>query len=534
MQNNVFRNNGWFWLSMVLVLFSCAQVKPLDGGEKDTTPPQLISIFPEQQSTRFKASTIVLAFDEYVQINDLATELVVSPPLDRMPIATVKKRSVYLELQEPLEENTTYTFNFGNAISDINEGNKLDLVYVISTGDYIDSLKLKGTVRDAWKKEPIEGMRVMLYRNASDTVVLKKTPSYFTKVGKDGTFELSYLSQGNYVIAALEDKNANYSLEDDERMSFLDTLVAPGIDDSTLTSVDLLASLSKPVKPGLKDYKVDSLGVLKMPWDKRFESPEVKRLKDNTLVQGKRNTLGDSLIFVLPGMATEEEEGVIVAWRDSILDSLSIPFFKEELDKNFLCTAGLGKKQKFDKPFKIALPPNAQIKDASKLFFLQDSIQVATTVFMDSAIAGVAYAKGAIEKGHNCTLTVLPGAFGNSGAGTNDTLIVKFMTFDDEDLGTLLFDLSGSSFTDLHRFQLVNAKGDVVHEQNLSPDTKALTIKELEPADYLAYVWIDENANGVWDGAVYHEKKQPEKSWALGVKINVRANWEIRQKWQVN
>lgn len=534
MQNKVLRNSWWIWPAMVLVLFSCAQVKPLDGGEKDTTPPQLLSIFPEQQSTHFKASTIVLAFDEYVQINDLATELVVSPPLDRMPIATVKKRSVYLELQEPLEENTTYTFNFGNAISDINEGNKLDLVYVISTGDYIDSLKLKGTVLDAWKKEPIEGMRVMLYRNASDTVVLKKTPSYFTKANKDGSFELGYLSEGSYVIAALEDKNTNYSLEDDERMSFLDTLVVPGIDDSTLMAVDLLASFSKPEKPTLKDYKVDSLGVLKLPWDRRFDFPSVTRLKDNTLIKGKRNTDGDSLIYVLPGSATEAEEAVIVAWRDSVLDSLSIPFFKEELDKNFLCKAGLGKKQKFDKPFKIALPPNAQIKDSSKLFFLQDSIQVATTVFMDSVIAGVAYAKGAIEKGHNCTLTILPGAFGNAGEGTNDTLNLKFMTFDDEDLGTLIFDLSGSNFTNNHRFQLVNAKGEVVHEQLLNSDLQSLTIRELEPAEYLAYVWLDENANGAWDGAVYHEKVQPEKSWALGIKINVRANWEIRQKWAVN
>jgi len=192
MPNNFFRNSWWWPLLFLGVLMSCAQVKSLDGGQKDTQAPQLLSIFPEQQSTRFKANTIVLTFDEYVQVNDLSTELVVSPPLDRMPIARVKKRSVFVELQEPLEENTTYTFNFGNAISDINEGNKLDLVYVISTGDYIDSLKIKGTVKDAWKKEPFEGLRVMLYRNASDTVVLKKTPSYFTKVDKSGNFELTW------------------------------------------------------------------------------------------------------------------------------------------------------------------------------------------------------------------------------------------------------------------------------------------------------------------------------------------------------
>jgi Bacterial Ig-like domain len=534
MPNNFFRNSWWWPLLFLGVLMSCAQVKSLDGGQKDTQAPQLLSIFPEQQSTRFKANTIVLTFDEYVQVNDLSTELVVSPPLDRMPIARVKKRSVFVELQEPLEENTTYTFNFGNAISDINEGNKLDLVYVISTGDYIDSLKIKGTVKDAWKKEPFEGLRVMLYRNASDTVVLKKTPSYFTKVDKSGNFELSYLSPGAYVMAALEDKNANYSLEDDERMAFLDSLVSPGVDNSTLQAINLLASFSKPEKPSLKDYKVDSLGVLKMPWDKRFEPPVVKRIKDDTRILSKRNGGGDSLVFVLPGAPTDMEEEVVVAWRDSVLDSLSMPFFKEELDKNFLCNAGLGKKQKFDKPFRITMPAGAFIKDPSKAYFLQDSTQVDTRIELDSAIAGVAYATGAIEKGHNCSLVLLPGAFGNNGAGTNDSVLVKFQTFDDEDLGTLLFDLSGSSFSSKHRFQLVNAKGEVVYEKALDSDTKNLVIKELEPSDYYAYVWFDENANGVWDGANYSEKKQPEKSWALGTKINVRANWEIRQKWPVN
>jgi len=323
-------------------------------------------------------------------------------------------------------------------------------------------------------------------------------------------------------------------LEDDERMAFIDSLVIPGVDDSTLKSVDLLASFSKPEKPTLKDYKVDSLGVLKMPWDKRFEMPVVRKLQDNSILKGRKNTVGDSLVFVLSGVPTNTEEEVVVAWRDSILDSLSVPFFKEELDKNFTVNAGLGKKQKFDKPFKISIPHSAGIKDASKIYFLQDSTQVSTSAYLDSLVAGVAYAKGAIEKGHNCTFMALPGAFGNSGAGTNDTVMVKFQTFDDEDLGTLLFDFSGSSFSANHRFQLVNAKGDVVFETDLAPGLTNLAIKELEPAEYLCYVWLDENANDIWDGAIYHERKQPEKSWALGVKINVRANWEIRQKWVVN
>jgi hypothetical protein len=200
--------NG-FWLDMktirriygmvfcAIVFLGCANMQPMDGGMQDKTPPQVLSIFPENQSVFFKGNTIVMSFDEYVQLSDLSNELVVSPPLGRLPLSKLRKRTLTLELQESLEPNTTYTFNFGNAISDINEGNKLDLVYVVSTGSFIDSLTIAGHAADAWTKEPIDGVRMMLYKSNEDSVVLRKTPSYFAKAAKNGSFQMDYLSSGN-------------------------------------------------------------------------------------------------------------------------------------------------------------------------------------------------------------------------------------------------------------------------------------------------------------------------------------------------
>ena len=57
-------------------------------------------------------------------------------------------------VEDTLQENTTYSFNFGQSIVDFNEGNPNDyLSYVMSTGPFIDSLQMAGIVDDALNTE---------------------------------------------------------------------------------------------------------------------------------------------------------------------------------------------------------------------------------------------------------------------------------------------------------------------------------------------------------------------------------------------
>ena len=57
---------------------------------------------------------------------------------------------IKIEIIDTLKLNTTYTFNFGNAVEDHNEGNKLEnFKYIFSTGTYIDSLTTSGNIKDA-------------------------------------------------------------------------------------------------------------------------------------------------------------------------------------------------------------------------------------------------------------------------------------------------------------------------------------------------------------------------------------------------
>ena len=90
-----------------------------------------------------------------------------SPPLKYPPVITPQgspSKRITIKLSDTLQENTTYTFNFGQSIEDNTERNVLDnFKYIFSTGDYIDSLHIGGRINDAFNLEMEEGPTVMLF-----------------------------------------------------------------------------------------------------------------------------------------------------------------------------------------------------------------------------------------------------------------------------------------------------------------------------------------------------------------------------------
>ena len=183
---NCFR---FFLFCLLLIVTSCAiQVAPT-GGEKDETAPSVKKSSPENFSTGFSGRDISISFDEFITLKELNAQFVVSPPLKYQPDIKVKKKILEIHLEDTLLENTTYTMNFGNAITDIREGNAVEgFQYVFSTGDVIDSLKVSGKVVNAFDKKTDKGICVMLYRGKDDSLPLKTLPDYFTKTAADGSF----------------------------------------------------------------------------------------------------------------------------------------------------------------------------------------------------------------------------------------------------------------------------------------------------------------------------------------------------------
>ncbi|GAB4132287.1 MAG: hypothetical protein Fur0041_03440 [Bacteroidia bacterium] len=166
---------------------SCAQVIAPSGGPKDTQPPHAVKYSPDSAAVNFTGKKIVIRFDEYIQLNDLNNQLVVSPALSNMPEVEVRKKELIITLKDTLKPNTTFSMSFGNAIHDITENNAADnFRYVFSTGPVVDSLHIGGIVRNALTQEPEKNVLVMLYENLKDSAPIQQKPYYFTKTNNSG------------------------------------------------------------------------------------------------------------------------------------------------------------------------------------------------------------------------------------------------------------------------------------------------------------------------------------------------------------
>ena len=210
---------------------SCANTTQApSGGKKDTIPPVIVNIKPLPGATLFplEKGKIVFELDEYVNIKT-ATDIFLSPPLEKKPKAKVVGRSVVVTFENPLEPNTTYTLNLNSAIVDNNEGNKFPgFTYVFSTGEQIDSMFITGTVLDCNTLAPVKGATVMLYKDHSDSAVFLKRPYAAGRTDDWGYFVLPYIQDTLYRVYAIKDAgNDNIYSPDADRVAFIDSLVRP-------------------------------------------------------------------------------------------------------------------------------------------------------------------------------------------------------------------------------------------------------------------------------------------------------------------
>ncbi len=185
----------------------CANMIPPTGGPRDSLPPVLLNATPRDSSLNFNSKRIIFTFDEYVQLQDVQQNLIVSPVPKNTPTVEHRLRNVTVTLRDTLEENTTYTLNFGNSIRDNNEGNPLkNFTYSFSTGQQLDSFSLTGNVTLAETGKVDSTMIVMLHNNLADSSVSKGRPRYIARVDGKGNFYFQNLPEGTFRLYALKDE----------------------------------------------------------------------------------------------------------------------------------------------------------------------------------------------------------------------------------------------------------------------------------------------------------------------------------------
>ena len=195
----------------------CATIGAPEGGPRDTIPPVIVNMLPDNFTTNFTGKRIYIEFDEFIQLKDQNKEFFTSPAMKKKPTLTVKGKGVVVQIRDTLLENTTYALNFGSTIRDNNENTPLtSMRYVFSTGDEIDSLLCSGYTADGFKADSVSKTFIWFFPADSlpdtpdyDSTMFNLKPAVIARAENNGIFIAQNLKPIPYKIYAYQDKNDN-------------------------------------------------------------------------------------------------------------------------------------------------------------------------------------------------------------------------------------------------------------------------------------------------------------------------------------
>ena len=288
---------------LLLCAFSCAQVKPLTGGEKDTIPPNIIKSIPERFSTNTNSDYFFFEFDELIDASTLREKLIISPFYNGSFEVKTKKNTITIFFDSLFEDNTTYIFNFADGVTDVTERNpSLNSKFVFSTGDKIDSSYVSGIIHNPLKNELVEGALVGLYNKEDSLDLFHKKPVYFSLTDEGGRFRIENLKKDEYTIYAFFDENNNLQAEyKKELFGFLEESILIGdsienlyipIFNEDLTNLELLRKRERGsvvdlvYNKKIKEYKVSCVENISYS------------LSDNNLLSVYRNKVQKDSVFL--------------------------------------------------------------------------------------------------------------------------------------------------------------------------------------------------------------------------------------------
>jgi len=545
---------------------SCANTTTApSGGPKDTLPPVLLKLTPGNGATGFPRTDgkVSLQFNEYTVVKT-STDIVLSPPTPkkRRPIAKVKGKDIVVTLQDTLQENRTYTIDFGQALADNNEGNLAPrIIYTFSTGDQIDSLYLTGTVIDSKSLQPVKGMLVAAYSDQADSACFNKLPDAVVKTDDWGYFVLRNLRDTLYQIFVYTDKDGDYNYNPDEdEVGFLDSIYHPTrvMNDSVpeLHSFDMKDTLHCSARESMislitfKELQTvqylqnsgrvtDKQGFLKFSAaDVQINQLQFVGIPDSSVILQYNRTrdsldfwintnyrVGDSLLIRLNYLKTDSTGNLSPAD-----ENLSLAVMKQEESASPKGRSGKDKPAP-DTTFQLkitaddatveqlgvsvesSLPFSRVVRDSIVLYetnpkgqrsqktfrFEQDTTDIRRYIITPDQ---------ALLKGYDYELVLPQGTFINLDKLPNAEASAKFKVPQGEDLSQLDLDVTGVE--DRYIVELTDEAGSrVIRTYHVDKPGK-LSFPYLKAGRYMIRVTCDKNRNGYADTGNLLARLQPE------------------------
>ena len=573
---------GFFFLITGIVIFyymimSCASPQALTGGPKDSIPPIMINSIPFNKSTNFKGNTIVLEYNERIQVKKIKEQLIITPRIDFKYDYFIKKNILKITFDGEFKDSTTYTLNFRESIQDITEGNPTkDNKFTFSTGNFIDSLSVSGIVKKLLTNDTLENILVGLYRVDDTVTIFNGSPYYFTETDEDGQYLIENIKNGRYFLYAFNDANKNLKLETkDEAYGFIkDTLL---LDTANLSFDIYLINLD------LNPFKINSATTSGKYFDVNFN----KYITDfslfpidfNKQLYANRAKENKSIRFYNTFENEIDSIGVSITAYDSLNTEISDTVFVK-----FIYSKRKTEPFKFEvkPPDKSEIEPDIEVLinfnkpviayNTDSLFFRYDNTLVTPVpdsifhfnkyydelsfsasidkVLIDTLKAKASrllqHRKDSIAKVKTGQENMLPkkqqaadkkkekksiqpkglqlyvgsGAFYSADKDTSEAKAVGYRFLKPEDFGTqeMTIDTDYKSFI----VQLVTKDFTIFREVK---NEKSFVFKNIPPGEYKIRVLIDANNDGKWHPGNMLEFIEPEPVYIYPQTLIIRADW---------
>lgn len=521
-----------FYCLIIIVglIYGCASMKTPEGGPKDTAPPKVLKMEPKNLATNFKAKKIVIDFDEYIKLANEFKEFSISPETDKPPILKSKLKRLEVTLPDSLEQNTTYTLNFGKAIADINEGNAIkNFTYVFSTGPTLDSLSIAGNVSNAITGKPELDVVVMLLPLQRDTLFGKRKASIYATTDSSGNYKLSNLRKDTYRVYAIKEGQSG----DKIYQQFTDEvgfIKEPVLLDKNLTDINLLVFKELAASFRILDRKLNDDGSISMSFNKKLIKPSISIVDPKALDDAKKVRWNKSNDSVKVWLNNLEFDSVKLAISDENQPLETVKFTRAKRD-TYTRNVQAG-----DNIEGGLLNPNRDLKlhfnfpiekiDLTKIILYEDSIpRSGFKIDKDSTDLLSYTVKYPWKSKEPYILKLADGAITAIFNAKNKEINKSFKLGNTDDYGVLFFNVKVPDTSKNYILEIVNEKKDLVVASKRIYGNEKVTFSNLRTGIYYARIVYDENKNGIWDTGNVSKRIQPEKIWYWTKEASIKANW---------
>lgn len=526
-----------------LLWLSCARVGSPVGGSKDTIPPKFLGANIDTSRVNIPVDTkeLRLYFDEYVVLKDVQKNLIISPPIKVKKIlpTNLGNKYILIEWEEPLAENTTYSFNFGNAITDLNEGNVLPYYnFAFSTGEKLDNLYISGEVKDGLSLETPstssnnkKNYVVGLYQE-KDTINYAKKPYYITKVDDDGYFELNYLSKGQYRILAFDDSNQN-SIYDagKENVAFR---------QEAITVENNISGMPFSLFPSKKNIKLvetkEATGGILMLFEGNPQKVEVTPVDDkikNYRVTHRPHSDSVNIWFDAKqeNIGITQSENIKLKYQADEKQGEASIFYRLNPKNELTLSNQMGN----------AIPPNKNLELTAN--YPIDTLETNQWSLKSDSTTTVSFTAKISEKTPSKVLITAPFEIGKKYSLTvpKETLSSFYTTLakthqfnfeidKEENYGSFALTIEAKPEAPFW-IQFLDDKGDV----KLSKYTQEAVhhFKTIKPGKYQLRILVDDNSNGIWDASDLATLTFAERVHLFPKSIEIRPLWENKESWHL-